>query len=425
MTETATGIGPTRDLSHRIRQMSGRDPDERHRVASSLELLFDLTFVIGFGQAASLFAHAVVAGHIWPGIQGFVFAVFAICWAWINFAWFASAFDTDDWLYRVLVMIQMIGVIILSLGLPDVFHSLEEGGHLDNRVVVLGYVIMRVTMIAQWARVAKHTQAFRASAVTMIVTLVISQVGWIVVALFNPTVGVFFVCWVVLIAIELIGPVKAEGQGRGTPWHAHHIAERYGLLVIICLGEGVVGTVATLSAVIESQGWTVDVALVAVAGTGLTFGMWWIYFIVPSAEVLHAHRERSFVWGYSQIALFGAIVATGAGLDIAAYYIEGESELSAVGTVLAVAIPVAGYVVMLFGLYWYLMRHLTVFHVALFGSSLAVFVVAGVLAGVGVSMAVCLIVVTCAPVVIVVGYEMTGHRHAATDLDRQSAGHAT
>jgi low temperature requirement protein LtrA len=225
-------------------------------VASSLELLFDLTFVIGFGQAASLFAHGVAAGHIWPAVQGFVFAVFAICWAWINFAWFASAFDTDDWVYRCLVMVQMIGVIILSLGLPDVFHSLEAGDHVDNRVVVLGYVIMRVTMIAQWARVARHNPQYRASATIFIVTLAVSQAGWVVVALVNPSIPAFFVCWVVLIAIEMIGPIRAEGQQR-TPWHAHHIAERYGLLAIICLGEGVVGTVATLSAVIEEQhGWT-------------------------------------------------------------------------------------------------------------------------------------------------------------------------
>ena len=128
--------------------------------------------------------------------------------------------------------------------------------------------------------------------------------------------------------------------------------------------------------------------------------------------------------GYLQVPLFASIVATGAGLDTAAYYIEDESELSAVGTVLAVAILVAGYVVMLFGLYWYLMRRLTVFHVALFGSSLAVFVLAGILAGAGVSMAVCLVVVTGAPMVIVVGYEIAGHRHAAADLVRQTAGHA-
>ena len=90
----------------------------------------------------------------------------------------------------------------------------------------------------------------------------------------------------------------AETRKGGTPWHAHHITERYGLLTIIALGEGVVGTVASLSAVVSAQGWTFDAVFVAVAGIGLTFGMWWTYFMVPQAELLHAHRERSFLFGY-------------------------------------------------------------------------------------------------------------------------------
>ena len=95
-----------------------------------------------------------------------------------------------------------------------------------------------------------------------------------------------------LTAIEMAGPVIAERNDGGTPWHAHHIAERYGLLVIIALGEGVVGTVASLSAVIEGQGWTLNALLVCIAGTGLTFGMWWMYYIMPGAEILFAHRSR-------------------------------------------------------------------------------------------------------------------------------------
>ena len=37
--------------------------------------------------------------------------------------------------------------------------------------------------------------------------------------------------------------------------------------------------------------------LVAVAGTGLTFGLWWIYFTVPAGEMLHVRRERVFSEG--------------------------------------------------------------------------------------------------------------------------------
>jgi low temperature requirement protein LtrA len=64
--------------------MSGRDPHEAHRAATPLELLFDLTFVIAFGVAASEFAYMLVSGHIGAGLAGFTFATFAVCWAWIN-----------------------------------------------------------------------------------------------------------------------------------------------------------------------------------------------------------------------------------------------------------------------------------------------------------------------------------------------------
>src|SRR5438093_492596 len=87
--------------AHRARRMSGRDPHEQHRVATPLELLFDLTFVVAFGIAANEFAHMLAENHVGAGLLGFVFATFAVCWAWINFSWFASAYDTDDWIYRL------------------------------------------------------------------------------------------------------------------------------------------------------------------------------------------------------------------------------------------------------------------------------------------------------------------------------------
>ena len=139
-------------LHHHARQMGGRDPHEAHRVATPLELLFDLTFVMAFGQAASQFAHALSEGHYMAALLGFGFASFAICWAWINFSWFSSAFDTDDWIYRLVTMVQMIGVLVLAVGLPRLFASIEHGAHLDNSVMVLGYVIMRVALLSQWLR---------------------------------------------------------------------------------------------------------------------------------------------------------------------------------------------------------------------------------------------------------------------------------
>ena len=77
-------------------------------------------------------------GHVATAISGFCLAVFAVAWAWMNFSWFASAYDNDDWLFRVATMVQMVGVIILSLGIPEMFASIDRGGALDVGVMVAG-----------------------------------------------------------------------------------------------------------------------------------------------------------------------------------------------------------------------------------------------------------------------------------------------
>jgi low temperature requirement protein LtrA len=413
--------GPERMLAHGLRVMSGRDPDEEHRAATPLELLYDLTFVVAFGVAANQLAHLLAEGHLAAGLVGFGFATFGICWAWINFSWFASAYDTDDWVFRLATMVQMVGVIILALGLPQMFRSLDEGRPIDNSVMVLGYVVMRVAMLFLWLRAARQDPARRHASHTYAVTIGVAQVGWVTLILAQTAAAAFFAWAFVLTLIELIGPVVAERGKGGTPWHAHHIAERYGLLTIITLGEGVIGTVASLGAVVEAQGWSLDAALVAVAGTGLTFGLWWMYFIVPSGDVLQVHRERSFAWGYGHMLIFGSIAATGAGLHVAALYIGGEAHIGATATVLTVAVPLAVFALALFALYTHLVHAGDPFHLLLLGGTVAVLVLAVLLASAGVPMAVCLVVLMLAPAVTVVGYETIGHRHVVVALERALA----
>jgi len=393
--------------------MSGRDPHERHRVATPLELLFDLTFVVAFGVSASELAHMLATDHVGAGLAGFGFSTFAVCWAWINFSWFASAYDTDDWMYRLTTMLQMVGVVILALGIPQVFSSIEEGGHVNNQVMVAGYVVMRIAMVFQWLRAARQDPARRSACLTYAAAITVAQIGWVGVILAHTSVPVTSVLVVVMTMVEMAGPRVAEKRNGGTPWHAHHIAERYGLLTIITLGEGVVGTVASLSAVVVEHGWTVDAVLVTIAGTGLTFGMWWVYFVVPLADLLHAHRERSISYGYLHIVLFGSIVATGAGLHAAAYYIDHQSALGSAATVLTVAGPVAVYIGCVYVLHMLMVQTWDAFHALLVTGTAAVLALAVVLAAAGLSMAICLLVAMLAPVVTVVGFELVGHRHAA------------
>jgi low temperature requirement protein LtrA len=399
--------------------MSGRDPHEDHRVATPLELLFDLTFVIAFGVSASELAHMLAENHIGAGLAGFAFSTFAVCWAWINFSWFASAYDTDDWVYRLTTMLQMVGVVILALGIPPVFASIEEGEPVDNRVLVAGYVVMRVAMVFQWLRAARQDPERRSACLTYAAAITVAQVGWVGVIVAQTSVPVTFLLVGLMTLVEMAGPWLAERRRNGTPWHAHHIAERYSLLVIIALGEGVIGTVATLTAVVQGQGWTVDAVLVTVAGIGLTFGMWWVYFVLPAGDLLHARRERSFQWGYGHIVLFASIVATGAGLHAAAYHLDHHSKLGSVGTVVSVAIPVAVYLFLIFVLYAMLLRSVDPLHLVLAALITVVMGAAVAMAAAGVHMAVCLLVVTLAPALTVLGYEVSGHRHAERALVAQ------
>ena len=412
----AESPGHPRVHAHHVRRMAGRDPHEQHRVATPLELLFDLTFVIAFGVAASELSHMLAAGHVGVGLIAFLFATFATCWAWINFTWFASAYDTDDWIYRVLTMVQMVGVLILALGIPPFYASIEHGEHLDNSLIVAGYVVMRGAMVAQWLRAARQNPERRSASLTYALVITIVQIGWIASIFLPLTVTVGLVVFAVLAGLEMTGPWLAETRRGGTPWHAHHIAERYGLLAIIALGEGVVGTVASLGAVVTEHGWTPDAVILAVAGTGLTFGMWWIYFAIPAADLLHAHRERSFSFGYLHIAVFGAIVGTGAGLHTAAYYVEEHSELGPVGTVLSVVVPVGVFIGLVFLLYGLMMGSWDALHLVLAALSVAVLVGAVAAAAAGVPMTSCLLIVTAAPLVSVVGFELIGHRRASAAL---------
>src|SRR5262249_7554137 len=159
-------------------------------------------FATSFSLAASQFAQALARGHYAAALLGFAFASFGICWAWINFSWFSSAYDTDDWIFRVATMVQMLGVLVLAIGLPRMFASVERGTHFDNSVLVLGYVIMRLALVFQWLRAARQDPARRRACVTYAVVISIAQVGWVVQILVNFPVGETVALIAVLTAVE-------------------------------------------------------------------------------------------------------------------------------------------------------------------------------------------------------------------------------
>jgi hypothetical protein len=263
--------GTGRGRGHRRHRLSGRDPGEAHRAATPLELLYDLTFVVAFGAAADDLALYMAERHFGPAVGGFCLAVFAVTWAWMNYSWFASAYDNDDW-----------GVPGRHNGAdgrrdrPDardrgVVRVRRSRAALNVGVMVFGYVVMRLSMVIRWSLVARHDPA---------------------------------------------RVLAARGQAD-----ASH-RERCGVN-----GPAVLGVPVRRS----------PRGILSVSGGCTSWCLW---------GVLERQRERAHIWGAGQILLFGFIAATGAGLHVAACFLEGAAVLDTAATEVPIAILVlALYVV--------------------------------------------------------------------------------
>ena len=274
-----------------LRPMQPRDPDEGHRASTPLELFFDLVFVVAVAQAANSLHHALLeGGSVGAPVGKYILVFFGIWWAWMNFSWFASAFDTEDIAYRLVVFVQMTGALIYAAGIPRAF-----------------------------------------------------QVGWI--ALLVVPGGWEVAGFIFLGACELLVPVWAERVGT-TSWHASHITERYGLFTIIVLGESVLAGTVAIQTVLDEGGLDAELYGIIAGGLLLLFSMWWIYFDYQVPQLLTSNRI-AFRWGYGHLLIFAAVAAVGAGLVVAVEHAAGHGHVSDVRAGMIVAVPVAVYLLAL------------------------------------------------------------------------------
>jgi low temperature requirement protein LtrA len=325
--------------------MTARDPHEEHRASSPLELLFDLTIVVAISTAAAELHHAISEAHVPAGVLGYLVVFFALWWAWLNFTWFASAYDCDDALYRVLVVLKMAGILVLAVGIPAAFE------HFDIGTVVLGYTIMRIAMVALWLRASHGDPARAAVTRAYALGLTVIQILWI--GLVFVPVPWSFVGFVVLVIGELCVPLVAEsrevatqaGPG-GTTWHPEHIAERYGLLTLIVLGEVILGITGAFGPALSERGFSISLLLLGVGGLLVVVGLWWVYFLGGDDEGLTSLRV-AFLWGYGHYVVFAGVAATGAGIEVAVDAEEHTAHVPATTAAFAVAIPVALVLVVL------------------------------------------------------------------------------
>jgi low temperature requirement protein LtrA len=330
--EQADGAGPQATPGGAwYRPMVARPTDEVHRSATVLELFFDLCFVVAVAQAASALHHQIAEDHVGDGVVGYAMVFFAIWWAWMNFTWFASAYDTDDVAYRLTTLVQIAGALILAAGVPDAM----DGS--DFAVITLGYVVMRLAMVTQWLRAAAADPPHRRSSLRFAAGIAVVQLGW-VLRLALPE-GLGMASFLVLAAAELAIPIWAE-RTAPTSWHPGHIAERYGLFTLIVLGECVLASTVAIQTALDENAALADLATTAAGGLLTVFGMWWLYFGKEASEFLTSLRA-GIIWGYGHYLVFSSAAAVGAGLAVNVDYVTHHAGIGARGSAAAFTIPVA------------------------------------------------------------------------------------
>lgn len=326
-----------------LRPVVPRDPLEQHRVASPLELFTDLCFVVAISQAAGLVHHNVADGHILTTIAGFTAAFFGIWWAWLNFAWFCSAYDNDDVGHRVLSLVQVLGSLIFAAGVTRMFDG-------DFRIGVTGYVVMRLALVVQWLRAAAGDPSRRDTALRYAAYISVVQVCW--VGFLAVPAGATWPVFVLFAIADMAVPALAERAGH-TPWHPHHIAERYGLFFIIVLGESVLSTTLAIQKAIDEKHPEPELAFVVLGGILIIFSMWWLYFSREAGDVL-SNVDNAFAWGFGHYFIFASGALIGAGLAVRVDFRSGHAEH--IGDYESAALVTLPVVVLLASLWWVSIR---------------------------------------------------------------------
>ncbi|MGZ0213317.1 MAG: low temperature requirement protein A [Actinomycetales bacterium] len=377
-----------------------RDIDEPHRKTTPLELLFDLTFVVAVASVVAQLAHAIEVGHAFEAIGPFLMVFFTIWWAWNQFTWLASAYDTDDVPYRLFTMLQMGGILVLAAGVPMAF---DDG---NFAAVTAGYLILRLGLIATLLRAVKDDPDTRGTAGRYALGIGVVQVGWLLRLLLPAELAM--PSFLVLVVAELAVPLWAD-RAKRLSWHPHHIAERYGKFTILVLGESVLAATIAVQEALQ-EGLSPSLVTASVAGLVLLFSLWWLYFSEPAAEGLENRRDRYLFWNYGHYFLYAALAAVGAGIEIAVRSVMSDLESSELVVGYSLALPVALVILLLWILHAPMVERVSIPRTATVIAAVAILALpfaAGSLGTIGVAVAIAAVTVVLLFVAL-----LSGRMHA-------------
>jgi low temperature requirement protein LtrA len=246
-----------------------RPPELRtgeNRSASRLELFLDLAYVLVVAELAGAFA----ADLTWHGAAVFAAMFTVTWWSWVTITLYANRFDTDDVLYRLAKLAGAFGVAVMAAAASD-----PTGA--ETTAFTVGYLVTRVLLLGLYARAWRHVRQARTTVSVYLAGTAAGAVMW-AVSLLVPAPATF-VLWGLGLALEAAAPLVATRAGDNAPLHVEHLPERFGLFVILVLGESIASVVAGM----HDTHWNPTSVFVAAVGFTIAAALWWNYFDIGDA----------------------------------------------------------------------------------------------------------------------------------------------
>jgi low temperature requirement protein LtrA len=253
------------------RRLIRADPHEA--MVSPLELFFDLVFVFALTQVTALMAADPTFAQLGRGLV----VLSIIWWAWSGYCWLTSTVDPELGLPRLVMFAAMAAMLVVALATPGAFSD-------EGLAWGLGYLAVRLLHAALFALAARGDPAL-ARAVLSLVASLIPGAGLIIIASTVVDAGpVRDWLWVAAVLLDY-GLVLVQGV-EGWHVHARHFAERFGLVIIIALGEAIVA----IGVGAEGVGLGAGEILAALLAIGIACALWWLSF-----DVVAIVAEQRFV----------------------------------------------------------------------------------------------------------------------------------
>ncbi|WP_171075176.1 low temperature requirement protein A [Nonomuraea basaltis] len=271
--------------------------EDTHRRATWLELLYDLVFVVAVAELAAVLAEGADLGRILTFVGLFV----PVWWAWAGYVFYANRFDTDDVSHRLLALPQILAVATMAASVGDIEQR--------SGLFAIAYAVARILLIVGYARAGRHVPEARPLAVRYVAGFAVAAAIWLASLAVEPPLRYAF--WAVAIVIDLATPLLARRYQDRLPPQSEHLPERFGLFVVIVLGEVVAAVVVGL----KGHDVTPGTLAIALAGVAIAMGFWWLYFGHMDESVVLRTKLAGQVWVYSHLPLSLGLVAFGIGIE--------------------------------------------------------------------------------------------------------------